>query len=92
MTYTKKDYFSPEDVVIGFCNIKEAYNYYNYKNDVNKNLVIKAYKDPYIYHYIMLVDFLNLGEVFNIKIIYYVLILSLDFMKQREKLRIFMKF
>ena len=55
MTYTKNDYFSPEDVVIGFCNIKEAYNYYNYKSDVNKNLVIKAYKDPYIYHYIMLV-------------------------------------
>ena len=55
ITYTKNDYFSPEDVVIGFCNIEEAFNYYDYKKDVNKNLVIKAYKDPYIYHYIMLV-------------------------------------
>jgi len=53
ITYTKNGYFSPEDVIIGFCDIKEAYNYYKYKKDVNKNLVIKAYKDPYIYHYIM---------------------------------------
>lgn len=52
-TYKKNDYFSPDDVIIGFCNIREAYNYYNYKKSVNRSLVIKAYKDPYIYHYII---------------------------------------
>ena len=32
----------------------EAYNYYNYcKIKVNKSMVVKAYKDPYVYHFII---------------------------------------
>ena len=52
-THLKNGYFSPKDVVIGFCNIKSAYNYYNYNKKINKKLVVEAYKNPYIYHYII---------------------------------------
>ena len=54
-THMKNGYFSPKDVVIGFCNINDAFNYYNYSKNINKTLVVEAYKNPYIYHYILLV-------------------------------------
>ena len=54
ITHKKNGYFPPEYVVIGFCNKKEAYNYYNYcKIKINKKLVVKAFQDPYIYHFII---------------------------------------
>ena len=50
----KLDYFSPEYVVIGFCNPKESFNYYKNMNiKVNRTKVIDSYKDPYIYHFIL---------------------------------------
>ena len=54
ITHKKNGYFSPEYVVIGFCNKKEAYNYYKYsKLKVNKTKVVKAFEDPYVYHFII---------------------------------------
>lgn len=54
MTYKKNGYFTPEFVVVGYCNKKEVYSYYNTtKLFINRSLVIKAYEDPYVYHFIM---------------------------------------
>ena len=53
----KNDYFSPEFVIIGFCNVKEAFNYYKYmkmKIKINKTKVVNSYKNPYIYHMILI--------------------------------------
>ena len=51
----KNDYFSPEFVVIGFCNEEEAFNYYkNMHIKINKKKVVNSYKNPYIYHFILL--------------------------------------
>lgn len=53
----KNGYFSPEFVVIGFCNVKEAFNYYKYmkmKMKINKTQVVNSYKNPYIYHMILI--------------------------------------
>lgn len=50
----KIGYFDPEYVVIAFCNEKESFNYYDKMNiKVDKIKVVKSYKDPYIYHYII---------------------------------------
>ena len=50
----KNGYFPPEYIVIGFCNEKESFNYYNEMNiKVNNFDVLKSYKDPYIYHFIL---------------------------------------
>ena len=50
----KIGYFSPEYVVIGFCDQKEAFNYYKNMNiKVNRTKVVNSYKDPYIYHFIL---------------------------------------
>ena len=54
ITYENNGYFPPEYVVIGFCNENEAFNYYKCsKLKINKLSVVKAYKDPYIYHFII---------------------------------------
>ena len=54
ITHNKNGYFTPEYAVVGFCNKKEAYNYYNYcKIKINKMLVVKAFEDPYVYHFII---------------------------------------
>ena len=53
ITHKKNSYFTPEYVVIGFCNKKEIYSYYSdAKLHINKKLVEKAYEDPYVYHFI----------------------------------------
>ena len=54
ITNENNGYFSPEYVVIGFCNITEPLKYYNNsKVKVNITEVIKSYKDPYIYHFML---------------------------------------
>ena len=54
ITFHKNGYFTPEYVVIGFCNEGDLFNYYNHsKLKVNSSEVVTAYKDPYIYHFIM---------------------------------------
>ena len=53
VTHKKNGYFPPKYVVIGFCNEEDAHKYYDYSLiKVNKKAVVKAYKDPYIYHFI----------------------------------------
>ena len=54
ITYSKNGYFTPEYVVIGFCNEFEPYNYYKHlKMNINIEKVLESYKDPYIYHFII---------------------------------------
>ena len=54
ITHKKNGYFTPEYVVVGFCNKKEIYSYYNNsKLNINKKLVEKAFENPYVYHFIM---------------------------------------
>ena len=54
ITHKKNGYFTPEYVVVGYCNENEIYRYYNTsKLNINKSLVKKSYKDPYVYHFIM---------------------------------------
>ena len=54
ITHHKNGYFTPEYVVIGFCNKKDAYTYYDKsKLTINKKLVVKSYEDPYVLHYII---------------------------------------
>ena len=50
----KNAFFNPDYVVIGFCNDNEIFKYYN-KVNVNISIkeVMKSYKDPYIYHFIL---------------------------------------
>ena len=68
VSHVKNDYFGPEYVTIAFCNEFDAFNYYsNSLNKVNKTAVLKAYKDPYIYHLINYFDpnkklYLNYGK------------------------------
>jgi len=53
VSHEKNDYFDPEYVVIGFCNEKSAYDYYEKALiKLNQTAVRDAYKDPYIYHLI----------------------------------------
>ena len=53
VSHEKNGYFPPNYVVIGFCDEEDALNYYSKSPiKVNKNEVLKAYKDPYIYHLI----------------------------------------
>ena len=53
VSHEKNGYFEPEYVVIGFCNEEDAYTYYNkVPVKINNDEVLKAYKDPYIYHFI----------------------------------------
>lgn len=53
ISHKKNGIFDPEFVVVGFCNEEDAFNYYSYyKIKINKTLVVKAYKNPYILHYI----------------------------------------
>ena len=53
VSHEKNDYFDPEYVVIGFCNEKSAYDYYEKTLiKLNQTAVRDAYKDPYIYHLI----------------------------------------
>lgn len=53
ISHEKNGYFEPEYVVIGFCNQKTAYEYYNKAIiKLNSTAVRDAYKDPYIYHLI----------------------------------------
>ena len=53
ISHKKNGYFSPEYVVVGFCNEEEAFNYYDhYKIKIKKSLVVKAYKNPYVLHFI----------------------------------------
>ena len=53
VSHEKNDYFTPEYVVIGFCNVNSAYNYYEKALiKLNSTAVKEAYKDPYIYHLI----------------------------------------
>ena len=52
----KNGYFTPEYVVIGFCNESESFNYYNDMNiKVDPQKVLESYKNPYIYHFILFV-------------------------------------
>ena len=54
ITHKKNGYFTPEYVVVGFCDKNEIYKYYNNSRlNINKKLVEKAWKDPYVYHFIM---------------------------------------
>jgi len=54
ITHSKNGYFTPEYVVIGFCNEFEPYNYYkHFKMNISVDGVIQSYKDPYIYHFII---------------------------------------
>lgn len=54
ITHKKNGYFKEEYVVIGFCNVNEAYSYYNSsKIKMNNTKVVNSFKDPYIYHYII---------------------------------------
>lgn len=54
ITHSKNGYFTPEYVVIGFCNEFEPYNYYkHFRMKINLEKVLKSYKDPYIYHFII---------------------------------------
>ena len=54
ITHIKNGYFSPEYVVIGFCNEFEPFRYYlNLSMKINITKVIESYKDPYIYHFIL---------------------------------------
>ena len=54
ITHIKNGYFSPEYVVIGFCNEFEPFKYYpGLKMKINISKVIESYKDPYIYHFII---------------------------------------
>jgi lipopolysaccharide biosynthesis glycosyltransferase len=53
ITSFKNGYFTPKFVVISFCNKHEVLSYCNnLKIKINCNQVLKAYKDPYIYHFI----------------------------------------
>ena len=53
VSHEKNGFFEPEYVVIGFCNQKAAYEYYNRAIiKLNSTEVRDAYKDPYIYHLI----------------------------------------
>ena len=53
VSHEKNGFFEPEYVVIGFCNQKTAYEYYNKAIiKLNSEEVRDAYKDPYIYHLI----------------------------------------
>jgi lipopolysaccharide biosynthesis glycosyltransferase len=53
ITSSKNGYFSPKFVVISFCNKNEVLSYCkNLKIKINCNQVLRAYKDPYIYHFI----------------------------------------
>ena len=53
VSHEKNGYFGPEYVTFAFCDEFDAFNYYsNSLIKVNKKAVLKAYKDPYIYHYI----------------------------------------
>ena len=52
VSHEKNGYFPPEFVVIGFCDEEDAYYYYP-SNKVNRTAVVKSYKDPYIYHFII---------------------------------------
>ena len=53
VSHEKNGYFDPEYVVIGFCDENAAAEYYT-KTAIKLNVteVVKAYKDPYIYHLI----------------------------------------
>ena len=53
VSHEKNGYFEPEYVVIGFCNQKAAFEYYNKAIiKLDSAAVRDAYKDPYIYHLI----------------------------------------
>ena len=53
VTHEKNGYFDPEYVVIGFCDEEFAFVYYSRTAiKLNQTEVLKAYKDPYIYHLI----------------------------------------
>lgn len=53
ITYFKNAYFNPKYVVISFCNKYEVLSYCKkLKIKINCNKVLKAFKDPYIYHFI----------------------------------------
>ena len=90
MTHKKNGYFTPEYVVVGFCDKSEIYKYYNNTRlNINIKLVEKAWKDPYVYHFIMhLKPWKGIQNKKNM----YVLIQFQDFMKQQEKLLIIMKY
>ena len=51
--HERNGYFSPEYVQWGFCNENLVNKYYNdLEIKFDKNEILKAYKDPYIYHMI----------------------------------------
>ena len=53
VSHEKNGYFSPEYVVIAFCDENDARTYYeNSTIKINKNDILKAYKNPYVYHLI----------------------------------------
>ena len=53
VSHEKNGFFPPEYVVIGFCNEQDAQEYYSKAAiKINQTAVVKAFKDPYIYHMI----------------------------------------
>ena len=53
VSHEKNGFFPPEYVVIGFCNEQDAQEYYSKATiKINQTAVVKAFKDPYIYHMI----------------------------------------
>ena len=53
ITFPKNGYFSPKFIVISFCNKYEVLSYCkNLKIKIDCKKVLKAYKDPFIYHFI----------------------------------------
>ena len=53
ITHEKNGYFTPEYVIIGFCNEEEIHKYYKRMSlKISVSEVIKAYNDPYVYHLI----------------------------------------
>jgi len=53
VSHDKNGYFKPGLVIIAFCDEFDALNYYsNSRIKVNKRAILKAYKNPYIYHFI----------------------------------------
>jgi lipopolysaccharide biosynthesis glycosyltransferase len=53
ITFSKNGYFTPKFVVTSFCNKYEVLSYCKHlKIKINCNQVLKAYKNPYIYHFI----------------------------------------
>lgn len=53
VSHEKNGYFDPEYVVMAFCDENDAFTYYSKSTiKVNQTEILKAYKDPYIYHFI----------------------------------------